>query len=183
MSNDTTGAFDLHSTFVHLGLGSRAIPLADFSWDAEYLAGYDERFASDGAEGRLVTLGEHRESWSSWERHPAGEELVVILSGRADLIQEIDGREHRIELGPGQAAVQTRPAPGTPPTSTNRVNRCSSLWPRHRAQVALSRAEPGASEVVPGDPGTDSAHDLVANRPELVGPLLRREGLIPLPGR
>ena len=104
MSNDTTGAFDLHSTFVHLGLGSRAIPLADFSWDAEYLAGYDERFASDGAEGRLVILGEHRESWSSWERHPAGEELVVILSGRADLIQEIDGREHRIELGPGQAA-------------------------------------------------------------------------------
>ena len=90
---------------MHLGLGARAIPLPDFSWDAAYLAQYDERFASDGREGRLVTLGEHRETWSSWERHPAGEELVLVLSGRADLIQEIDGLERRVELGPGQAVI------------------------------------------------------------------------------
>jgi mannose-6-phosphate isomerase-like protein (cupin superfamily) len=105
MTDDTNAAFDLRTTFVHLGLGARAIPLPDFSWDAEYLAGYDRRFASDGVEGRLVTLGEHTESWSTWERHPAGEEVVVVLSGRADLIQEIDGEERRIELGPGQAVV------------------------------------------------------------------------------
>ena len=105
MADDTNGAFDLRRTFVHLGLGSQTIPLPDFSWDAEYLADYDRRFSTDGAEGRLVTLGEHRESWTTWERHPAGEELVVVLSGRVDLIQEVDGTERRIELGPGQAVV------------------------------------------------------------------------------
>jgi mannose-6-phosphate isomerase-like protein (cupin superfamily) len=97
--------FDLSTTFIHLGLGAHATPLPDFEWSPEYLAGYDARFASDGAEGRLVSLMPVTESWSSWERHPAGEEVVVLLSGRADLIQRIDGAERRVALHAGQAVV------------------------------------------------------------------------------
>ena len=44
-------------------------------------------------------------TWSTWERHPAGEELVVLLSGRVDLIQELDEGEHVVALRPGQAVV------------------------------------------------------------------------------
>ncbi len=44
-------------------------------------------------------------SWDSWERHPAGEELVVLISGRIDVVQELDGAEHVVELRPGQAMV------------------------------------------------------------------------------
>lgn len=98
-------AFDLSSTFVHLGLGSRAELLPGFEWSEEYLARYEAEHESDGAEGRLVTIGEQRATWKSWERHPAGDELVVLLSGRVDLVQERDGEEHTIELRPGIAVV------------------------------------------------------------------------------
>ena len=48
---------------------------------------YERRFAADGDEGRLVTTFRSETSWSRWERHPAGEEVVVLLSGRIDLVQ------------------------------------------------------------------------------------------------
>jgi mannose-6-phosphate isomerase-like protein (cupin superfamily) len=47
-------------------------------------------------------------SWTTWERHPAGDELVVVNSGRMTLVQEIDGTERRIELGDGEAAINPR---------------------------------------------------------------------------
>ncbi len=98
-------AFNLAEVFVHLGSGATATPLPDFSWSPEYMAGYEERFAHDGAEGRLVCLLPQEETWDSWERHPAGEEVVVLLSGRVDLVQELDGAEHVVELRPGQAVI------------------------------------------------------------------------------
>jgi quercetin dioxygenase-like cupin family protein len=100
-----TEPFDLHTTYAHLGLGARVEPLPDFQWTPDYLASYVDRTESDGAEGRLVTLIEQGESWDSWERHPAGDELVVLLSGRADLIQEIDGEHRKVELRPGMAVI------------------------------------------------------------------------------
>ena len=103
--SEVDGAFDLASTHIHLGLGSRAVPLPDFEWSPGYLAAYSERFASDGDEGRLVMLGHSAESWTSWERHPAGEEVVLLLSGRVDLVQETEAGERRIALHPGQAVI------------------------------------------------------------------------------
>lgn len=100
-----TEAFDLSDVFVHLGLGSTATPLPDFTWSPEYLAGYQERFAVDATEGRLVCVIPQDKTWDSWERHPAGDEVVVLLSGRVDLVQEIDGAEHVVELQAGQAVI------------------------------------------------------------------------------
>jgi mannose-6-phosphate isomerase-like protein (cupin superfamily) len=79
--------------------------LPDFAWSPEYLAGYQERFAGDGAEGRLICVMPQEETWDSWERHPAGDEVVVLLSGRVDLVQDLDGAEHVVELRPGQAVI------------------------------------------------------------------------------
>jgi quercetin dioxygenase-like cupin family protein len=98
-------AFDLSKTHVHLGLGARAIPIPDFEWTPEFLARYGAEHAKDGDEGRLVMMGTGDASWTSWERHPAGEELVVVVSGRMTLIQELDGGEHRIDMREGQAIV------------------------------------------------------------------------------
>ncbi|HXY42618.1 MAG TPA: cupin [Acidimicrobiales bacterium] len=100
--------FDLSSTFVHLGLGSSARPLSDFAWTQEYLEGYERATASDGAEGRLVVMSPQAATWTSWERHPAGDELVVQLDGRSTLIQELDSGEHRLELGPGEAVINPK---------------------------------------------------------------------------
>jgi uncharacterized cupin superfamily protein len=38
--------------------------------------------------GRLLSAFTFSEPWSSWERHPAGEELVMLLSGRAEVLLE-----------------------------------------------------------------------------------------------
>ena len=109
MSDETTEPCDLGAgAALHLGLGARATPLPDFGWDAETLGAYDERFAADGDEGRLVVMMESRESWPTWERHPAGEEVVVLVSGRMDLVQLIGDDERRVELRPGVAVVNPK---------------------------------------------------------------------------
>lgn len=96
---------DFTTVPIHLGLGATATPLPDFGWSPEQLAAYDERFAADGAEGRLVVMGMQDADWPTWERHPAGEEVVAMLTGRADLIQWIDGAEHVVAMSGGQAIV------------------------------------------------------------------------------
>jgi quercetin dioxygenase-like cupin family protein len=98
-------AFELDATFVHLGLGSTATPLPGFTWSAEYLTAYESRFEGDGGDGRLVCISPQSETWDSWERHPAGEELVLLLSGRVDVVQELEDGEHVIALRPGQALI------------------------------------------------------------------------------
>jgi quercetin dioxygenase-like cupin family protein len=98
-------SFDLSRTFVHLGLGARSIPLPDFEWSEDYLTRYEAEHGSDGVDGRLVCISPQTRSWDSWERHPAGEELVVLLSGRVDLVQDVDGVEQVIPMAAGQAVI------------------------------------------------------------------------------
>ena len=97
--------FDLSETFIHLGAGATATPLPDFEWSPEYLAAYNERFSGDAEEGRLVCVLRQDATWDSWERHPAGEEVVVLLSGRVDVVQEVDGAERVVKLRPGEALI------------------------------------------------------------------------------
>jgi len=101
-------SFDLSQVYIHLGLGARAQTLPDFTWSQEYLRRYEADHETDGDEGRLVLIGPEQATWTSWERHPAGDEVVVALSGHQTLIQEIDGQQHRIELRPGQAVINPR---------------------------------------------------------------------------
>ena len=105
MSVDEPGAFDLARTFVHLGQGSTATPLPDFEWSADHVEAYGSRFAADGKEGRLVCVIMQDATWDGWERHPAGEEVVFLISGRVDVVQELDGADHIVELRPGEAMV------------------------------------------------------------------------------
>ena len=102
------GAFDLAHTFVHLGRDAAATPLPDFAWSPEYLDAYAARFATDGDEGRLVCVLPQEATWDTWERHPAGDEVVVLLSGRVDVIQEVEGTQRVVELRAGEAMVNPR---------------------------------------------------------------------------
>ncbi len=99
------GAHRLEDEFIHLGLGATAVVQPGFT-GMEWYEGYGERHGADGAEGRLVSQYDFTESWDSWEMHPAGEELVVCLSGEMTLVQEIpDGTMHKQTIGPGQYAI------------------------------------------------------------------------------
>lgn len=98
-------AFDLSRFPVHLGLGARVAMLPEFTGEMSWYERYAEAHAADGAEGRLVAIHSFRESWDSWEMHPEGEELVLCLSGRFTLVQEIDGEERAVVLKADEAAI------------------------------------------------------------------------------
>src|SRR5262245_56590550 len=94
---------------VHLGLGATAVSEPEFTgmaWYEEYTA----RHAADGGEGRLVAMFSLSAPWDAWEMHPSGCEVVICTAGEMTLIQEIDGREVRTPLSPGQYAINP---PGT----------------------------------------------------------------------
>lgn len=95
---------DLSTHPVHLGLGARATQEPEFTGMPWYAA-YGERHASDGAEGRLVSLHTTKEPWGHWEMHPHGHEVVVCTAGKLTLIQEIDGEARPTTLGPGEYAI------------------------------------------------------------------------------
>ncbi len=104
-------AFDLSKTYAHLGRGSRVVPLPDFAWTAEFLEHYTTEFASDGEEGRLVMIGASDTSWTFWERHPAGEELVVLLSGEMILVSGFAGSRRRRPPDRASSPVMLRSIP------------------------------------------------------------------------
>jgi quercetin dioxygenase-like cupin family protein len=100
------GAIDLTTTPIHLSLGSRALPIDGFAWDPQVLESYSAAVAADGPEGRMVMLFDSSPgSWTHWERHPAGDELVICLSGHMTVVRDIDGEEDPVDLGPGEAMI------------------------------------------------------------------------------
>ncbi len=100
-----TDVFSLAERPAHLGLGARVEVQELFTGTPDWYAAYGAKNASDGAEGRLVSLHTFREPWRSWEMHPSGEELVVCISGQITLIQEIDGEATSVTLGEGDAVI------------------------------------------------------------------------------
>lgn len=103
-----SGSFDLRSTFVHLGLNSLATPLPNFSWSREYLMKYLRDHIKERDERRLLGIVPVDRSWTHWECHAGGDEVVVQLSGRCDIIQDLDDGPHVIALSAGQAMINPR---------------------------------------------------------------------------
>lgn len=106
MKDETT--FLLHETPVHLGLGATVVREPSFSGGADWYQDYGARHATDGAEGRLVSLHSFAEPWGTWEMHPEGEELVVCLSGEITLHQELKGATRTLTLRPGESVINPR---------------------------------------------------------------------------
>ena len=55
-----------------------------------------------------VALHTFTESWTSWERHPLGDETVICTSGEITLIQELPDGPRKIDLRAGDYAVNPR---------------------------------------------------------------------------
>jgi uncharacterized cupin superfamily protein len=88
----------------HLGLGASVVSEPAFS-GMEWYAAYGARHASDGTEGRLVSMYTFDASWDSWEMHPNGHELVLCTQGEITLVQELDGKHVRTTLRAGEYAI------------------------------------------------------------------------------
>lgn len=99
-------ATDLTTQPIHLGLGASAEIEPAFTGSMDWYAGYSVRHASDGAEGRLVSVHSFTAPWSVWEMHPSGAEVVFCTAGSMTLHQQLaDGSTRSVVLGAGQYAI------------------------------------------------------------------------------
>lgn len=102
LRDDERDAIDLLTTPLHLGLGCRARPIGGFAFDPAVLRAYGEAVADDGIEGRMVVVIDEEGPGDHWERHPAGDEVIVCLSGAVTVVREAG---EQVVLRPGEATV------------------------------------------------------------------------------
>jgi mannose-6-phosphate isomerase-like protein (cupin superfamily) len=97
---------DILSTYLHFRDGGRAdaVPVTDAFW-ADLSAGRLPQLD----QGRLMTAFTFSEPWPTWERHPAGEELVLLLSGAATLVLDLPDGERSTQLHTPGAYVLVPP--------------------------------------------------------------------------
>ena len=88
-------ARNILSTYLHFGDKGEAgtIDVSDSFWAA----------LSSGAmpeldQGRLMSAFSFSEPWATWERHPEGDELVMLLAGAVTVVLEVQGEEKSVAL-------------------------------------------------------------------------------------
>ena len=110
--------YQLMETFPVLTSGMDIDPVP-YTGGMEFYEGLSSRF--DSFENHvLVSCHEFNEAWPTWESHPKGDELVVLLSGSATLVVQVDGERHSADLSsPGQYVVIPRGAWHTASAASN----------------------------------------------------------------
>jgi mannose-6-phosphate isomerase-like protein (cupin superfamily) len=102
-ASEENPTFDLEATYVALAPSGKAETI---EVTPDFWATIAEREALE--EGRLAAVFACDADWRHWERHPHGEELLLLLSGRVTLIHEIDGEERSVTLEPERAWLVPR---------------------------------------------------------------------------
>jgi mannose-6-phosphate isomerase-like protein (cupin superfamily) len=91
----------LLSSYLHLtdDGAAREVEVTPEFW-SELMSG--ER--SELEAGRMILQFDFSESWNSWEMHPSGDEIGLLLSGDVELVLERDGGSETVRLSrPGDA--------------------------------------------------------------------------------
>ena len=96
-------AFDLATTYVQLDDGPRALAV---EVDDEFWQTIDRRSELQG--GRLVGRFHNAQDWDIWEMHPAGDEVVCLLSGAIDVVLDEPDGERVVELEAGRTCIVPR---------------------------------------------------------------------------
>ncbi len=93
---------DLKSTFVVIEPDHSALPI-----DVTPTLYEDLNARFDGFRGHLLVSSFSFDSdWSSWEMHPAGDEIVYLVSGEVEMILEQSGARDSISLSePGSYVI------------------------------------------------------------------------------
>jgi mannose-6-phosphate isomerase-like protein (cupin superfamily) len=93
-------AFDLATTYVQLddGPAAFAVEVDDRFWET-----IDRRPELRG--GRLVGTFHNPADWDVWEMHPAGDEVVCLLSGAVDVVLDEEGGERVVALEAGRTCI------------------------------------------------------------------------------
>src|SRR5262245_41755464 len=96
-------AFDPLSTYIHLADGGRATALEVTPTFWQMIATRD-----DLSGGLLVSSYRFTGDWSTWERHPNGDELVIQVAGAMDFVLEEANGERTIPMRDRAAVVVPR---------------------------------------------------------------------------
>lgn len=86
---------DIQQTYLHVQDGGTTLPLPVSATFWQDLGGgaYPQL-----EQGRLMSAYTFSEPWAGWERHLAGEELVLLLSGAATLVLQEPQGEREVLL-------------------------------------------------------------------------------------
>jgi hypothetical protein len=90
---------DILRTYLHVQDGGAIAPIeaTDAFWPQLAAGGFPEL-----DRGRLMSAFTFSGAWETWERHPAGEELVMLLGGAVTLLLELpDGVRSARLASPG----------------------------------------------------------------------------------
>jgi mannose-6-phosphate isomerase-like protein (cupin superfamily) len=92
---------DLRDTYVVIGADHSAVPVEVTPTLFQEL---DQRF--EGFKGRLlVARFDFEGDWPTWEIHPEGDEVVVLMSGAADFVLDDKGNHRTVTLSTPGAFV------------------------------------------------------------------------------
>ena len=90
---------------MHLGLGAAGLVQPEFT-DMEWYDDYGARRASDGIEGRLMSMYAFSQDCDTWAMHPHGAEVVVCIAGTMTVHQETaDRTKATVTLGAGDYII------------------------------------------------------------------------------
>src|SRR5262245_32826334 len=95
-----TKAFSLDQTYIHLAPNESA---RTFEGGDKFWAGIAQR--TDLDHGRLMGKTDQSKDWDHWEVHPAGDEILVLLSGELEMVLELPGGERRARMKAGETFV------------------------------------------------------------------------------
>lgn len=100
MSTEQGGFTIDRSVVVHLASDATLarIGVSDDYWDHRA-----ER--AELSEGRILSVFTYEATWSWWERHPAGDELVYVLSGGVTFHFETASDSGQLDLRKGQCGI------------------------------------------------------------------------------
>ncbi len=131
MSENST-PLKLSRTPVHISSSNQPFkPLDWFAYDGPSFGRYVSELCTDDNPGLLVMEETMPGDWPSWERHPQGDEMVIILSGAGTFYQQMDGEIrsapfkagdtlinpkgvwHTADVAEPMRAIYVTPCPGT----------------------------------------------------------------------
>jgi mannose-6-phosphate isomerase-like protein (cupin superfamily) len=135
----TDSTFDLASTYIQLDDGPAAMAI---EVDEEFWERIDTRPELQG--GRLVGTFHNAADWDVWEMHPAGDEVVSLLSGAVDVVLDEGSDERVVALRPGATCIVPRGVWHTAnvhtPGDTLHITRGAGTQHRPRAKERSSRS-------------------------------------------
>lgn len=102
MPRPQPGPYELSSTYLRLRPDATVEPLpVDETFWPRLMQGELGTFRHE----YLVTTFGYDRDWATWEMHPHGDEVVVLLEGRATFVLELDGDERLVTLDRSGAYV------------------------------------------------------------------------------